>query len=115
MRALHVPLTTNGGVAFSVAGEPVDMEKPKQLLALYDKWIDAKSPEVKIEAWREILEIHAEEGYTIGLVGEVPAVMLVKNGFRNFVEDMPYGDTTGGWTFLNAEQYTWEDPATQSE
>ncbi len=95
---------TNGN-----AGEPVDMEKPKQLLALYDKWIDAKSPEVKIEAWREILEIHAEEVYTIGLVAEVPQPIVVASALRNVPEKGIYNWNPGAQFGIYRPERFWFD------
>src|SRR3546814_4223204 len=58
---------TNG-----TAGEPVDMPAAKRLLELYDAWAAARSREEKVAAWQEILQIHAEQIYTIGIDAQVP-------------------------------------------
>ncbi len=91
------------------AGEPVDMEKPKRLMALYDQWIDARSPDEKTEIWREILEIHAEEVYTIGLVAEVPQPIVVDNALRNVPEKGIYNWDPGAQFGMYRPERFWYD------
>src|SRR3546814_303648 len=69
---------TNGA-----AGEPVDMPAAKRLLELYDAWAAARSREEKVAAWQEILQIHAEKIYTIGIVAQVPQPVVVAGTLRN--------------------------------
>lgn len=69
---------TNG-----TAGEPVDMPAAKRLLELYDAWAAARSREEKVAAWQEILQIHAEQIYTIGIVAQVPQPVVVASTLRN--------------------------------
>ena len=65
------------------AGEPVDMRWPKELLGLYHAWRDAKSQSEQEKTWQRILEIHADQVYTIGLVAQVPQPVVVSNKLRN--------------------------------
>jgi hypothetical protein len=46
----------------------------------------------------------------IGYLGESPALIIVKNGFRNYLPGMPVDDSTGDEHLLNTETYFWEDP-----
>lgn len=62
------------------------------------------------ELFFQILDIWAEELPMIGYLGEAPAPIIVKNGFRNFAEGLPIDDTTGDEHLLNTETYFWEDP-----
>jgi peptide/nickel transport system substrate-binding protein len=62
------------------------------------------------ELFRQILDIWAEELPMIGYLGEQPALIIVKNGFRNYRTGMPMDDTTGDEHLLNTETYFWEDP-----
>lgn len=62
------------------------------------------------ELFTQILDIWAEELPMIGYLGESPALIIAKNGFRNYVEGLPIDDTTGDEHLLNTETYFWEDP-----
>ncbi len=65
------------------AGEPVDMEKPKALLAAFDDWRAATSNEARRKAWETILEINADQVYTIGFVGQVPQPVVADKDLAN--------------------------------
>jgi peptide/nickel transport system substrate-binding protein len=65
------------------AGEPVDMDLPKELLRLYAAWRDARSRAEQEKIWHRILEIHADQVYTIGLVAQIPQPVVVSNKLRN--------------------------------
>ncbi|MEQ8357241.1 MAG: ABC transporter substrate-binding protein [Kiloniellaceae bacterium] len=95
---------TNG-----TAGEAVDMEKPKRLLELYNLWIAAKSRAEKEEIWREILEIHAEEVYTIGTVAEVPQPVVVAKALRNVPEKGIYNWDPGAHFGIYRPERFWYD------
>jgi len=57
-----------------------------------------------------ILDIWAEELPMIGILGEQPGIVIVKNGFRNYLPGMPLDDTTGDEHFLQTETYFWDEP-----
>lgn len=65
------------------AGEPVDMEKPKQLLAAFDDWRAATSDAERLKAWETILQINADQVYTIGFVGQVPQPVVANRDLAN--------------------------------
>jgi len=65
------------------AGEPADMAEAQRLLELYEAWIAAGSKAKRVEIWEEILDIHAEQIFTIGLVAQVPQPVLVSEGLMN--------------------------------
>lgn len=46
----------------------------------------------------------------IGSRGESPALIIAKNGMRNYIEGQPIDDTTGDEHLLNTETYFWKDP-----
>ncbi len=95
---------TNGN-----AGEPVDMEKPKRLLELYQAWIAAKSRDERVAAWDEILKIHAEEIYTIGIVAEVPQPVVVAKALRNVPEKGIYNWDPGAQFGIYRPERFWYD------
>jgi peptide/nickel transport system substrate-binding protein len=91
------------------SGEAVDMEKPQRLLELYDLWIAADTRAKKVEIWQEILEIHAEQVYTIGLVAEVPQPIAVANALRNVPTEGIYNWDPGAQFGIYRPERFWFD------
>lgn len=58
--------------------------------------------------FQQILDIWAEELPMIGYLGEGPALIIAKNGIRNYISGMPVDDPTGDEHLLNTETYFWE-------
>ncbi|MEM8731109.1 MAG: ABC transporter substrate-binding protein [Pseudomonadota bacterium] len=73
---------TNGA-----AGEPVDMEPASRLMELCDAWEAATTDEDRGAAWTEMLKIHAENLYAIGLLAEAPQPIVVNKSLRNVPEE----------------------------
>lgn len=74
------------------AGEPPDMEAPKRLLTLADEWAHTSDPERHAEIWHEMLDIHAEQQFAIGILSEAPQPVVVSKRLRNVPE-------VGIWAF----------------
>ena len=66
-----------------IVGEPVDLPKAKQLLALNRRWLRASSRKEREAIWQEMLEIFANQVFTIGLVASVPQPVVVNKNLRN--------------------------------
>lgn len=71
-------------------------------------------PAKQTAAFKKILDIWATELPMIGLLGEQPAVTIVKNGFKGYPPGMPNDDTTGDEHYCQGETYYWDDPAKHS-
>lgn len=69
------------------AGEPVDMRPAKRLMELHKKWQRTRSHEKRHEIWREMLAIHANEQFAIGILSEAPQPVVVSNRLRNVPEE----------------------------
>lgn len=95
---------TNGN-----AGQPVDMEEAKRLLELYEHWQLAQTRDQKIEAWREILDIHAEQVYTIGVVAQVPQPVVVAGNLRNVPAEGIYNWDPGAQFGMYRPERFWFD------
>lgn len=91
------------------AGEPVDMERPQRLLDLYKDWLYAKSRDEKSTIWQEILEIHAEDVYTIGLVAQVPQPVTVASSLRNVPQEGIYNWDPGAQFGIYRPERFWFD------
>lgn len=80
---------------------------------IWDLWDQAAAEpdaEARDQLFFQILDIWAEELPMIAFLGELPAPIIVKNGFRNYLPGMPIDDPTGDEHLLNTEVYFWEDP-----
>ncbi len=80
----HYQLTDGQG------GEPVDEPAAARLVALNRQWIEATSDAAREDIWHKILEINAEQVFTIGLVAGIPQPVVVNNVLRNVPEKGVY-------------------------
>jgi peptide/nickel transport system substrate-binding protein len=76
---------------------------------LWDQIQAEPDPEQQNALFFQILDIWAEELPMIGYLGEGPALVIVKNGIRNYLPGMPVDDPTGDEHLLNTETYFWEN------
>ncbi|MFW8594245.1 ABC transporter substrate-binding protein [Cribrihabitans neustonicus] len=65
------------------AGEPPDMEPAQELMRLLDEWNNATTDETRAAVWRQMLQIHADQVYAIGIVAGAPQPVVVSNRLRN--------------------------------
>ncbi len=74
------------------AGEAPDDNNALRLMALSDGWDHAKDDKTRNIYWREMLHIHAQQQYGIGILSEAPQPVVVSKDLRNVPE-------TGIWAF----------------
>lgn len=65
------------------AGEPIDIPEAKRLMQLRDKWIGANTPAERKTIWHEMLQIHADNAFSIGLIAGVLQPVVVNRRLRN--------------------------------
>ncbi len=68
------------------AGEPPDMPEAERLMTLAHDWEIATSDEERAAAWGEMLNIHADQLYAIGILNGAPQPIVVSNRLRNVPE-----------------------------
>ncbi|MBC6443611.1 MAG: ABC transporter substrate-binding protein [Rhodobacteraceae bacterium] len=68
------------------AGEEVDLPRAARLMQLADEWDRAATEETRTAIWKEMLRIHAEEMYAIGILSEAPQPIVVSKHLRNVPE-----------------------------
>jgi len=68
------------------AGEPPDMAPAQRLMELGEQWDMAEDDAARSSAWREMLKIHAEQLYGIGILAEAPQPIVVNKRLRNVPE-----------------------------
>jgi peptide/nickel transport system substrate-binding protein len=71
-------------------GEAPDYPPAERLMALYDAWKAAPDDAGRAEAWREILAIHADQVFSIGLVASAPQPVVIAESLTNFPEQAIY-------------------------
>jgi peptide/nickel transport system substrate-binding protein len=64
------------------AGEAPTIPAARRLVELYQKWLVSGEPAERARIWAEMLDINAEEVFTIGIVGGTLQPIVVKNGLR---------------------------------
>lgn len=69
---------TNGA-----SGEAVDMPEPQHLMDLAQAWNGTISPDERGRIWREMLAIHADQVYGIGVLSGTPQPIVVSRKLRN--------------------------------
>ncbi|EEE38064.1 oligopeptide ABC transporter, periplasmic oligopeptide-binding protein [Rhodobacteraceae bacterium KLH11] len=69
---------TGGG-----SGEPPDMPEAEQLMKLAHDWELATTDEERAAIWAQMLRIHADQLYAIGILNGAPQPIVVSNRLRN--------------------------------
>jgi peptide/nickel transport system substrate-binding protein len=114
------PWAAGYGLFYNSNGtDPNGVEPPEGhfILKIWDIWDKISvepDPDKQNKLLEQIMDIWAEELPMIGLLGESPAPVIVKNGFRNYLPGMPIDDTTGDEHFLQTETYFWDEPEKHS-
>ena len=68
------------------AGEQPDMEPAQRLMDLAAQWETATTDEERSAIWREMLKIHADNVFGIGILSEAPQPVVVSNRLNNVPE-----------------------------
>lgn len=68
------------------AGEPPDLPEAQRLMQLASDWEHATTDEERAAVWREMLAIHADQVYGIGILNGAPQPIVVNKRLRNVPE-----------------------------
>ena len=91
-------------------GEPCDGPYATELLALYGEWIGALAPGRRAAIWRRMLDIHAEQVYSIGIVAAIPQPVVVNARLRNVPERGVYNWEPGAHLGIHRMDTFWFAP-----
>jgi peptide/nickel transport system substrate-binding protein len=72
------------------SGEEIELEPAQRLRELYYRWRDASTKAAKRAAWKEILEINADQVFSIGLVSGVLQPVVVHSNLQNVPKEAIY-------------------------
>jgi peptide/nickel transport system substrate-binding protein len=90
-------------------GEPVDMPEAKRLLELYREWMSTGDVAVQERVWREMLENHAENQWSIGTVAGALQPIVVRNGIRNVPEKAYFSwEPTALLGIYRIDEFYWD-------
>jgi peptide/nickel transport system substrate-binding protein len=62
----------------------------------------------------QTMDIWAEQVPAVGVLGELPGPIIVKNGLQNMVGGYPLMDATRDESLINPAQLYWDDPTSHS-
>lgn len=91
------------------SGEAIDMAEPKELFELYNKWLAAATDKERTAIWHRMLEIHAQQQFTIGIVSGVPQPVVVGNAVRNVPDEGIYNFDPGSFFGMYRMAGFWFD------
>ena len=91
------------------SGEPVDTPEGQRLLQLYKDWTLATDDAARAAIWREMLDIHADQQFSIGIVSGVLQPIVVSNALRNVPETGIFGWDPGAQFGIYRLDALWLD------
>lgn len=98
------------------SGEPIDMAEAIALLELYREWESAEDSAKRREVWLRMLEIHAEQQFTIGTIAGVGQPIVVSNRLRNVPQNGIFSwDPGAQFGMYRPDQFWFEDNAPEPE
>jgi peptide/nickel transport system substrate-binding protein len=68
------------------SGEAVDIPEVKQLAELHRAWLASSTSVERTRIWQEMLELHVEQQFTIGVIAGVPQPVVARNSLVNVPE-----------------------------
>ena len=92
------------------SGEPVDLDAALELADLHETWLGATTRHQRTAIWRRMLEIHAEQVFTIGLVSGIPQPVVVSNRMRNVPPEGIYNWDPGAHFGMYRPETFWFAP-----
>ena len=89
------------------AGQPVVGEPAARLAHLNTEWRRAESRSRRTEIWHDMLRIHADQAFNIGLVRGVPQPVVVGNRLRNVPTEGIYNWDPGAFFGIHRPDTFW--------
>lgn len=82
----------------------------RRLVRLEDAWLAATDEDKRAEIWDEILDIHTDQAFTIGLIANVPQPVVVHNDLHNVPKEAIYNWATSAHFGLYRPDTFWFSP-----
>ena len=93
-------------------GEAPDLPEAQRLMELSHDWERATTDEERTAAWTEMLKIHADQVYAIGILAEAPQPVVVNKRLRNVPEQAIWAwDPGAHFGIHRPDEYYFSDEA----
>lgn len=92
-----------------MAGEPPDLKPAAELLDLHHEWLTASTRSDRADIWHEMLDINADNVFTIGLISGVFQPVVVRNTLRNVPKEGIYNWSPGAHFGMYMPDTFWFD------
>ena len=89
------------------AGEAPDIAEVKELQRLNRAWMEATTRQDRERAWHAMLELHAEQQFTIGVVSGVPQPVVARDTLMNVPERGLYNWDPGAFFGIYRPDTFW--------
>ncbi len=89
------------------SGLAPDMPVVQELLRLNKNWRDAKTGEKRAEIWHKMLNIHADQVFSIGIINGVPQPVVVTNDLKNLPVEGVYNWDPGAYFGIYRPDTFW--------
>jgi len=93
------------------AQEPPADHWIRKIWSAWDQVAVEPDEQKRNDLFKQILDIWAEELPMIGILGELPAPIIVKNGLKGVKDNYPIDDPTKDEHFINPQTFYWDDPS----
>ena len=104
---LQWPLWGQNIISNGKLGEAPATPEAKELVALLEKWRHSAAHEERVKIWTRMLEIHADQIFTIGIVGATAQPVVVSNLLRNVPEKGNYAFEPGAFFGMYMPDTFW--------
>ena len=89
------------------AGAAPELPEVRRLLELYRAWGRAGSTAERAAIWRDMLAIHADQVFTIGIIGRVLQPVVADARLRNLPAEAPYMYEPGAYLGITRPDTFW--------
>ncbi|MGI9482440.1 MAG: ABC transporter substrate-binding protein [Hyphomicrobiales bacterium] len=90
-------------------GHPPEMDDVKNLLELYKKWFNSTDPNEREQIWHEMLKMHADQMFTIGIVNTTFQPIVATSKLQNLPEKGFFNYNPGAYFGIYNMDTFWLD------
>jgi len=88
-------------------GEPIDMPEAQRLVELNGQWLEATDRATRERIWHAMLDLHADEIFSIGLLSAVAQLVVATRRLRNIPRSAIYNWNPGAFFGLYRPDTFW--------
>jgi len=97
------------------SGEPADIPEVIRLNELYTEWQRSDNDVQRTRIWKEMLKIHADQQYTIGIVSGILQPIIVSNRLKNVPKSAIFNWDPGAQFGMYHPDIFWIDTTKEGE